>query len=238
MKTINLDLNESCKDIKLGDFIIYDNKTYKFTTNSFKLIEKPIIDNFELLSEFLPEEKIEDEFYHVQILKRKKENPDIKSNSILINSYFVKNQKQLNYLKEEIVFLCKHNNARAYINLNVRDKKQLVIPMMNKLISHLENQDFSTVHRIFDSVCGSYTKTKNKLWVVDLDDISKEYIESSVIPYIESLSSDDTSICKTIVPTINGYHIITNPFNSSKFLKIFPNIDIQKNNPTLLYYDN
>ena len=29
--------------------------------------EKPIIDNFELLSEFLPEEKIEDEFYHVQI---------------------------------------------------------------------------------------------------------------------------------------------------------------------------
>ena len=55
MKTINLDLNESCKDIKLGDFIIYDNKTYKFTTNSFKLIEKPIVDNFELLSEFLPE---------------------------------------------------------------------------------------------------------------------------------------------------------------------------------------
>lgn len=238
MKTVNLDLNESCKNIKLGDFIIYDNKTYKFTTNSFKLIEKPIIDNFELLSEFLPKEKIEDEFYHVQILKRKKENPDIGSNSILINSYFVKNQKQLNYLKEEIAFLCKHYNARAYINLNSRNKKQLVIPMMNKLISYLENQDFSTVHRIFDSVCGSYTKTKNKLWVVDLDDVSKEYIESFVIPYIESLSSDDTNICKTIVPTINGFHLITSPFDSSKFLKTFPNIDIQKNNPTLLYYDN
>ena len=168
----------------------------------------------------------------------KKENPDIKSNSILINSYFVKNQKQLNYLKEEIVFLCKHYNARAYINLNSRNKKQLVIPMMNKLISHLENQDFSTIHRIFDSVCGSYTKTKNKLWIVDLDDISKEYIESSVIPYIESLSSDDTNICKIIVPTINGYHLITSSFDSRELLKVFPNIAIHKNNPTLLYYDN
>ena len=196
------------------------------------------IDNFELLLNFLPEEKIDNEFYHVQILKRKKENPDIGSNSILINSYFVKDQKHLKRIEEEIILLCKHNNARAYINLNVRDKKQLVLPMMRKLTSYLENQDFSTVHRIFDSVCGSYTKTKNKLWVVDLDDVSKEYIESSVIPYIESLSSDDTNICKIIVPTINGFHLITSPFDSSKFLKTFPNIDIQKNNPTLLYYAN
>ena len=67
------------------------------------------------------------------------------------------------------------------INLNVRDKKQLVLPMMRKLTSYLENQDFSTVHRIFDSVCGSYTKTKNKLWIIDLDNFTKEDITSSII---------------------------------------------------------
>ena len=266
MKTINLDLNEFCK-INLEDFIIYNNKKYKFVEDdintscdncdlknkccrdlvnicseyffsNFKLIEKPSIDNFDLLSKFLPEKEIDNEFYHVQILKRKKENPDIGSNSILINSYFVKDQKHLKRIKEEIILLCKHNNARAYINLNVRDKKQLVLPMMRKLTSYLENQDFSTVHRIFDSVCGSYTKTKNKLWVIDLDDLSKEYIESNIIPHIESLLPKNINKCKALVPTINGYHLITSSFDSREFLKLFPNIDIQKNNPTLLYYDN
>lgn len=266
MKTINLDLNESCR-INLEDFIIYNNKRYKFVEDNtdmscdncdlknkccqdlvnicseyffsnFKLVEKPSIDNFELLSKFLPEKETENKFYHVQILKRKKENPDIGSNSILINSYFVKNQMQLNYLKEEIQFLCRHYNARAYINLNVRDKKQLVLPMIRKLISYLENNNFSTVHKIFDSVCGSYTKTKNKLWVIDLDNLSKKYIESNIIPYIESLLPKNINKCKTLVPTINGYHLITSSFDSRELLKLFPNITIHKNNPTLLYYDN
>ena len=266
MKIINLDLNEFCK-INLEDFIIYNNKRYKFIEDNtdmscdncdlknkccqdlvnicseyffsnFKLVEKPSIDNFELLSKFLPEKETENKFYHVQILKRKKENPDIGSNSILINSYFVKNQMQLNYLKEEIQFLCRHHNARAYINLNVRDKKQLVLPMMRKLISHLENQDFSTVHRIFDSVCGSYTKTKNKLWIIDLDNFTKEDINSSIIEYIEKLLPHGVSKCKAIIPTVNGFHLITSPFDSNKFSKDYPNVDIQKNNPTLLYYDN
>lgn len=38
------------------------------------------------------------------------------------------------------------------------------------------------------------------------------------------------------IPTVNGYHLITKPFNLQKFKEIFPYIDVHKNNPTLLYF--
>ena len=39
-----------------------------------------------------------------------------------------------------------------------------------------------------------------------------------------------------IIPTKNGYHLITEKFNVKTFKKRFPEMDIQKKNPTLLYY--
>jgi hypothetical protein len=41
---------------------------------------------------------------------------------------------------------------------------------------------------------------------------------------------------EAIIPTRNGHHIITKRFDSSEFKKKYPNVDIQKKNPTLLYY--
>lgn len=38
------------------------------------------------------------------------------------------------------------------------------------------------------------------------------------------------------IPTKNGWHIITKPFNLKQFKDKYPEVDIQKNNPTLLYF--
>lgn len=38
------------------------------------------------------------------------------------------------------------------------------------------------------------------------------------------------------VPTKSGVHLITHPFDVGTFQKSFPNIDVHKNNPTLLYF--
>jgi hypothetical protein len=37
------------------------------------------------------------------------------------------------------------------------------------------------------------------------------------------------------IPTKSGYHLITHRFNTQEFSKHYPDIDIQKKNPTLLY---
>ena len=40
------------------------------------------------------------------------------------------------------------------------------------------------------------------------------------------------------IPANSGVHLITKRFDVTEFKKQFPNIDIQKKNPTLLYYPN
>jgi hypothetical protein len=42
----------------------------------------------------------------------------------------------------------------------------------------------------------------------------------------------------TFIKTRSGFHIITQPFNVMKFKEKYPDVDIQKKNPTLLYYPN
>ena len=43
---------------------------------------------------------------------------------------------------------------------------------------------------------------------------------------------------EAIIPTKNGHHLITKRFDVQSFKEKYPDIDIQKKNPTLLYYPN
>jgi hypothetical protein len=43
---------------------------------------------------------------------------------------------------------------------------------------------------------------------------------------------------ESIIPTKNGHHLITKKFDVMKFKEKYPDIDIAKKNPTLLYYPN
>ena len=62
-----------------------------------------------------------------------------------------------------------------------------------------------------------------------------------VIDYINECQGAEDNKIKTIIPTVNGVHLITIGFNVQQFKTkleeagIEP-IDIQKDNPTLLYY--
>jgi len=38
-----------------------------------------------------------------------------------------------------------------------------------------------------------------------------------------------------VIPTKNGFHLITGKFNVIEFKKLYPEVDIQKKNPTLLF---
>jgi hypothetical protein len=40
----------------------------------------------------------------------------------------------------------------------------------------------------------------------------------------------------TFVKTKSGFHIVTQPFNLLKFKQRYPDVDVQKKNPTLLYF--
>ena len=196
-----------------------------------------MIDNFDIIKGLLNFES-PDDFYHLQIIKRKKENPELGSNSYVVKTYYIKSVEYLEKKRNEIINLCEFNNARACINLNRRSFERLAFHMLKKVTDQIMNKDFKSVRKAYESVCGAYSNEPNKKWIIDIDykDISEE--ERGVIfNYIELLIKEtgkDETI--TIIPTRNGEHWITNPFNLGIFRENYGGtIDVHKDNPTILY---
>lgn len=196
-----------------------------------------MIDNFDIIKGLLKFES-PDDFYHLQIIKRKKENPELGSNSYVVKTYYIKSVEYLEKKRNEIINLCEFNNARACINLNRRSFERLAFHMLKKVTDQIMNKDFKSVRKAYESVCGAYSNEPNKKWIIDIDykDISEE--ERGVIfNYIKLLIKEtgkDETI--TIIPTRNGEHWITSPFNLGIFRENYGGtIDVHKDNPTILY---
>lgn len=194
------------------------------------------VDNFLLINDYLKFDN-SDDFYFVQIIQRRKENPDIQRNARIIRNYYL-SEGELMLLKPSIVDNCKRYNARAYIRLNKRNKESLAYKMNARLAEYLQTKQYSSVQNLFDKVCGEYHSDKSKKWVVDIDSTDQDYF-NKIFSIICGLEFGVYGF----IPTVNGKHIITSPFDIKKFNQIcmiekveIPSI--HKDNPTLLFYTN
>lgn len=189
-----------------------------------------MINNLDIIKEILKFES-EDDFYHLQILKRKKENPDIGSNSVVIKTYYITSVDHLEKVMPEIIELCNFHNARGCINLNVRSFEKAAFHTLKKISDIIMNRDYKSVRSAFDSVCGEYGTGRDKRWIIDVDNFD-ENLDRQIQ---ETINKCDPVGMKVIanIPTKNGHHIICSPFNLSQFPKL--GCDIHKNNPTILY---
>jgi hypothetical protein len=110
---------------------------------------------------------------------------------------------------------------------------------MKKVTDCLINKAYKDIRNAYNSICGSFTVEKPKRWVIDTDGYTPEKIQM-----MKTLIAELGGIVIESIPTINGMHLITNPFNTQESGKMWMkdstmNIpDIQKNNPTLLYYSD
>jgi hypothetical protein len=188
------------------------------------------VDNFDIISRILDYQS-EYDFYYLQIIKRRKDNPDLPRNEKLIRNYYLK-EGDLEKYKESIINTCELNNARAYIRLNKRNYKDLTYQMNVKLAKYLQENQYEACENLFNSVCGQYHSSSNKKWLLDLD-----YKDKSSINWWKEKLSNNFII---EIPTLNGYHIITTPFNIEEFKKSYYYFatmpEIHKDNPTLLYF--
>jgi hypothetical protein len=188
------------------------------------------VDNFQILQPFLEFSEEEDYFYFLQIVKRKKENPDQTKNAKALKTYYVSSLKKFNAIEEEVKLLCQLHNARAYLNLNRRSFERIAFQTLKKITDCILNKDFRGVAHAYNSVCGTFSAEINKKWIIDVDaDFTETLIVGNQI--------GDANIYGYI-PTINGFHIITCPFNLLELeqFKINHPFDVHKNNPTLLFY--
>ena len=191
------------------------------------------MNNIELIKPLLIFED-DDTFYHLQIIKRKKEHSELGSNSYIVKTYYIRSIEYLELKMPEIINLCEFHNARACINLNRRSFEKLAYQMLKKVTDCILNKDFKSVRKSYESVCGSFSNEKdNKKWIVDID--TKDDLCIQVKADIIKLEPFGQKVLACI-ETKNGYHLITNPFRLDKFKELYPQIEVHKNNPTLLYF--
>ena len=202
------------------------------------------IDNFKQLRKHLTFHN-PNEFYFLQIIQRKKDGNEglhVRNGYRLIRSYYIYSLEEFDSLESRIKELCENNNARAYINPNIRNAKEVALECIRKYANLVAGNCAFQGNNIWDSTCGS-TKARGykSLWVVDVDCKEETYL-NKVIEIIRQCRHNDNFTLYT-VPTLNGYHILCNGFDAKQFKDFLKDvgldsIDIHKDNPTLLYYND
>jgi hypothetical protein len=213
-----------------------------------------MIDNINLIKPLLNFDD-EDDFYMLYVFKRKKDQSTDKANhqSVrTIRSYCIKSVEQLEERYDEIKMLCEVFKARAYMHIQKQSHKDVSLDMMVMLAERIKCGQHKQ-QGLFDSVVGQM-KTNEKRWIVDID-IKDDSIVESIINTIDNCkpirsrafvttysggtvnySLDIVTKVIQKIPTKSGYHLITEKFDVMEFKKHHPDVDIQKKNPTLLYY--
>lgn len=164
-------------------------------------------------------------------MKRKKEHPELGSNSYVVKTYYAKSVDDLEFYKDEMICLANFHNARVCVNLNRRSFETIAFQTLRKITDVIMNKDYKSARASYNSVCGLHTCETEKKWILDIDNFdSTSEIEDS----LEGIQPFGPKVIAKI-PTKNGVHLITRPFNVEVFKSIYKNIDIHKDNPTICF---
>lgn len=168
------------------------------------------------------------------------------SNSTVIKTYYVTSKEYLERKRNAIIMFCEEANARACISLNRRSFEKIAFHTLRKVTEQICNKDFHNVRNAYDKACGTFQEESDRKWIIDLDGDLQKYNVAEIEDIIFSCYPNPLGESKliTVIPTPNGKHMITKPFNIQEFNNRFkancPSLeipDIHKNNPTILYFN-
>ena len=196
------------------------------------------MNNFEQISYWFDNLK-EDDFYWIQVLKRSKDGNSTSSSKQVIKDYTIFNKTVFNECEKEIKDLCKLYNARAYIWVNPRNYNKFQLNLLKTTIDAIDSNSHSVYKLVNKAIANSRSSNYEKLFILDIDTKDRDIVDE----YEEIIMKSDCAGNPEwdLIETVNGYHIISHPFNLQLFDQLLtrerlPKIDIHKDNPTLLYY--
>lgn len=151
-------------------------------------------------------------FYFIQVLQRKKDNPEQSSETIKRYSKFVKDERGLIDAYDKSVLISDFYNARTYINLcpisAVKFSKKLLLELTRRLC----NDYFIDNYAIADRIALDNSVFFKNFWIIDIDIPLIPENTEALIDIDHYLSSKEiTRICELKTP--NGKHIIVKSFN-------------------------
>ena len=216
------------------------------------------VDNFEAIRSRLKFDKPGDFFVaHVMFrVKDLREEADRnyyichEDTTRLIKTFYVDSLEYFDKKTPVMKDLAERNRARIYIELNRKNRLVINRVLAKKLIDFIDDPNVRYDHIIRSAVCGCHI-SDYRWWVLDIDpDTKVEYLISGMPScrliecrefLIEKMKKlvDETKTRSGSeifeVPTKNGYHILTPPFNKS--ILSFLGDNLKTDASTLLYYN-
>lgn len=202
-----------------------------------------VIDNFDQIKSLMTFGESDNLFLHLQILRRGKDHPDLPAANKLMKSWLVRSAEHLDSLKDEVVFLCEHYGARAYISCAPKSIVKLNALILRKLAEYNYDNHVVNPWHVFNSACGALPGVE-KRWVVDVDTNDSETIADIAgtigMLWVKTHPEDagrayTDSWLVGQIPTLNGSHLLVRPFNLQEFKKRIPDVEVKKNGLTALY---
>lgn len=187
------------------------------------------LSNFGLLYEYAKYDTDVDNdenlFLFGQIISRRKDGGKFaSSNNYIVKDLVFHTSEDFENKRPAIKAICQAFNARAYVNLSPRNYRRIAIDMAGICLDYIRNSGERACRSAFATACGR-SKPKNRVWIIDVDN------DTQLADVIDELDGEHLDI----IPTPNGHHVIIEPCDIREFRKKFPDIDIHKNNPTVLY---
>ena len=190
-----------------------------------------MVDNISKVRELLQFDNPE-EFYYISIMQRNKDGVKVAGshdNARRIRTFYVFSLEDFDKITDFIKEICDKLNARCYIELNRKNIFQCQLECIKRLAECIEHRTTKS-RAIMDSVVAG-APSKDKLWLVDADSNDREFV-SKVHDYV----FDHKGVVLSTIPTVNGYHLITNRFDPREFH--FEGAELKRNAFTLLYYND
>jgi len=166
-----------------------------------------ILDNVEkikYLIDFIP-----GLFYYLEILQRKKDNPKLSKDKKVYQRYITKYEDLYDIL-DDIKFICKVYNARAYISLNARSEEKFTKECLKAITDKVCSNDFKNTFLIPDKIAllPQIVLRDKSMWILDVDVKDENYINE----FKECINEKLVDVFD-ILNTYNGYHVVTDTFN-------------------------
>ena len=144
------------------------------------VIDTVVVDNFELIKSLMHFES-DGDFYLLQILQRRKENPEMESaRAYVVKSYYIRSIDHLNKLENEIREFCKIFSARAYISPSAKNWKNVSKIAVKKSLDYIFEGKETLMDKVIESSAAE-SIPKNKLWVVDIDTTDEKVTGVNVV---------------------------------------------------------
>ena len=199
-----------------------------------------ILDNSQIIRDKILQFESPDDFYFISVMWRRKDHPECPANenARMLANWCVKNLEYFDSHLPLIKDYCEHFGARAYIKPQVRSCKMINREILKFMANQIDNYDlaYSTLTR---EIISGYHCSRAKRIVLDLDTKDLQYVETIENEILEHFRLEGRRFDTTqtvIIPTFNGYHIVTPGFDPRILQKYnLPKDTWHSDNDTILY---